>query len=163
MALLRWRISSVTPAAGTPNISIAVRTWTSSPVPKRFDEHGVLRQVREHAELDLRVVRAHEHAPGGATNARRISFPSAGTHGDVLEVGVLGRDASRRGNGLAPAGVDAARRRVDELRQRVDIGSLELRDGAVLETQSSGARDRRRAPRAPRRPLSVRSWSSWSA
>ena len=55
------------------------------------------------------------------------------THGDVLQVRRLRRDAARRHGRLLERRVHAAGLRVDEPRQRIEVRGLELGELAVLE------------------------------
>ena len=57
--------------------------------------------------------------------------PSSAPDRDVLHVGVRGRQAPGGGPGLVELGMDAAGPLVDQRRQRVDVGALQLREPAV--------------------------------
>ena len=109
------------------------------PGAKRVHEHGILGKMGEHAKLDLRVVGADDAHPARGHERPPNRAAEIAADGDVLQVRVVGRDATRRRHGLAPFGVDAAGRGVDEPRERVDVGALELRELAVLE-QDAGKR-----------------------
>ena len=65
--------------------------------------------------------------------APRISRPSSGADGDVLQVRVAAAQPSGRGDGLVEARVHAAGVRVDEQGQRVDVGALQLHQPAPVE------------------------------
>ena len=55
------RICFVTASVGTPNTCEAVTVWISSPLKKRLPHRLVARDVGEQPQLDLAVVRVHEH------------------------------------------------------------------------------------------------------
>ena len=75
---------------------------------KGFDEHGVLGEMRQDAQLDLRVV-GGEQRPAGLGDERGANLAAElGAHGDVLQVGVGGAEAAGGGAGLAEARVQAA-------------------------------------------------------
>ena len=59
--------------------------------------------------------------------------PSGGADRDVLQVRVGGREPAGGGHRLVEGGVDAPGLGVHELRQRVDVGRLELLHRAVVE------------------------------
>ena len=65
--------------------------------------------------------------------ALRISRPDGGPDGDVLQVGVVAAQPPGRRHRLGERGVHAAGVGVDELRQCVDVGSLELRQTPPLQ------------------------------
>ena len=54
-----------------------------------LDQHLLAREVRQHAQLDLRVVGGDEHVPGSATKARRISRPTSVRIGMFCRLGSL--------------------------------------------------------------------------
>ena len=100
-----------------------------------LDQGLVAREVRQDAQLDLRVVRDDElRRPGGAMNARRISRPAA------VRIGMFCRFGSDEES--RPVAATVWRKEVctrpccvGERRQRVDVGALELGDLAVLEDE----------------------------
>ena len=55
--------------------------------------------------------------------------------GDVLQIGIRRRKASRGRHGLVERGVDAPRRAVDQLGQRLDIGRKQFLHAPVFEDQ----------------------------
>ena len=98
------------------------------------DEVPVGRQVREDAQLDLRVVGDDELV--ARRRDERAADLASGRRADrnVLEIRIGRGEPSGRGDGLPEGRVDAALR-VGERRQCVDVGALELRDLAVLEDE----------------------------
>ena len=53
-----------------------------------------------------------------------------------MQVWICAAQSSRRGDGLIQCRVDAARARVDQLWQRVNVSALELRYLAILKYQA---------------------------
>src|SRR5213592_3369972 len=103
----RARISGVTSSWGTPKMIAAVWRWMSPPCSK----------ARTNAGSPDRLA------------ARR-------PHGDVLEIRIRGRQAAGGGAGLVVAGMDSPGSGIDEPRQSVHVGRLELRKLAVLDQQA---------------------------
>ena len=88
----------------------------------------------------------------GVGDERAADFPAElGPDRDVLQVGIAAAQPAGRGDRLVEARVDAAGLGVDELRQRVDVGALELLQAAPFQDQPRQVVRRGRAPRAPRR------------
>ena len=103
------------------------------PGAEGFEESGILTEGGEDAELDLRVV-GGEELPTVARDEGFADLPaSLAADGDVLEVGVVGGEASGGGLGLAEVCVYALGDGVDGCGQGVDVGGFELRELAVLE------------------------------
>ena len=92
----------------------------------------VARQVREQAQLDLRIVRVHEHASGSRDECAPDFAAHLCAHGDVLQVRLAGGDAARRRGGLVKPGVDAAIP-PGQAQQAVDVGAVQLGHLAVGE------------------------------
>ena len=120
--------------------------------PERLDQRFLVGEVRQHPQLDLRVVRRNQHVTGSAMKARRISRPSSRANRDVLQVRVAAAQPSGRGHRLVEARMDAAGLGVHELRQRVDVGAFQLHQPAPLENHAAADRASAPALRAPRRP-----------
>ena len=100
---------------------------------KCFDQHGVLGEMREDAQLDLRIV-GGEQRPAGIGDERGANLAAElGAHGNILQVGIGGTEAARGRAGLAEARVQAAGCRLNQFRQRVHVGGFELGDFAVFE------------------------------
>ncbi len=89
--------------------------------------------VRQHAQLDLRVVRRDQHRALGRDERRADLAAFLGADRNVLQIGVVGRQAPRGGRSQRIAGVDAAAGGVDEAGQRVGIGRAQLRQLAPLQ------------------------------
>ena len=88
--------------------------------------------VGEDAQLDLAVIGVYQHAAGPRHKVGAELAAQLGADGDVLQVGVVGGEASGAGFGLVEAGVDAPILR-DDLQKTLDIGGVELLVGAVLQ------------------------------
>jgi len=80
------------------------------------DEERVLREVGHEAQLDLRVVCGEEQVAGGGDEGGANLAAERGADGDVLQVGVGGREAAGGRADLVECGVDAAFG-VDEVRE----------------------------------------------
>ena len=137
IAFARARCSAVTSAGAMPSTSAAVRRWMSSPVAER--RRSGSRRPRSARGCAARPASSRPRAaarPRAGTNASRIRTPSS------LRIGMFctfGFDDERRPV-AAPIWLkrrmDAARARVHERRQRVDVGALQLREPAVGEDRS---------------------------
>ena len=111
-----------------------------------FDECFVTAQVREHAELNLRVVHRENHVV-------RVLWHKCGadllaeftTDGDVLQVRVAARKAACCRTPLDKARVDALGVRVHKCREHGNVGALHLLEFAVLD---DGENNRVRAAEA---------------
>ena len=111
---------------------------------KRFDRARVFGEMREDAQLDLRVV-GGEQRPARIGDECGANFPAKfRAHGNVLQIGVGGAEAAGGGDGLAEARVQAAGAGLDQLRERVDVGGFQL--GRVRGTRSLCAAIRAVAP-----------------
>ena len=116
-----------------PKIFSAVCSWKSAPFAERVDEHRILGEVREHAELDLRVVGRDQHvARVGDEGAADLAAERRADR-NVLQVRIAAAQPAGGGDRLVEAGVDAAGLGVHQLRQRVDVGALQLHQRAPLE------------------------------
>ena len=93
----------------------------------------VLADVRHDAQLDLAVVCTRDQAArrGHEGFAHTPAFGRADR--DVLQVGVVARQASGHGHGLRVMGVHAPGARQRELGKLVGVGALELGQAAVLQ------------------------------
>ena len=75
---------------------------------ERCDEAGVGGQVGDAAQLDLVVVGDHQLV-AGCGDERLAERPTLlGTHGDVVQVRLVGAEAAGAGDGLVEGGVDPA-------------------------------------------------------
>src|SRR5213592_4725824 len=131
----RARISGVTSSWGTPKMIAAVWRWMSPPCSNAWTNAGSP-EVREQPQLDLGVDRGDEHGAGGGDERPPDRFAARRAHGDVLEVRLRGGQPAGGGAGLVETRMDAARCRIDEPGQRVDVGRLELGELAVLDQES---------------------------
>src|SRR5688500_1317757 len=95
----------------------------------------VAREVRHDAQLDLRVVGRDDLRAGRGAEAFADAAARGGADRAVLQVGLVGREASRDRGHLRVGGMHAAGGRVDASRQLVGVGRFQLRERAVLEDQ----------------------------
>ena len=85
----------------------------------------VVCNVGQHAQLDLAVVRIHQH-PAGPRNEHSADLAAQlRAHGDILQIRLRRGQAAGRRHRVLEGRVDAAVRR-DLLLQTVGIGGLEL-------------------------------------
>ena len=99
---------------------------------ERVDQTGIVGEVREHAQLDLRVVGGEQPAAFVGDERAPQLATARGAHRHVLEVRRLRRDPAGGGGELVEGRVDAAVG-ADERRQRVGVGAAQLLDLAVPE------------------------------
>ena len=114
-----------------------------------LEEAGILREMGQDDELDLRIVGRDRGDSRAAAMKAILYAPSLlVANGDVLEVGIPAREAAGRGAGLrvvrmyparpaAGLGLGVGRGGVGfrEGGQGVDVGALELGEGPVPEYQ----------------------------
>ena len=93
----------------------------------------VLAEMGQQTQLDLRIVR-RQQAPAFTGHKRLPDLLALlAPHRDILKVGVARTQTARRRYGLVKRGVDAASLLVHHLRQRIDVGALQLGDLPVLQ------------------------------
>ena len=102
------------------------------PAAEGGDHRLIVCDVRKQAQLDLAVVRVHEHLAGRGHEHLADLRAELAAHGDILQVRLSRRQAPRRRDGHLEVRVDAPVGR-DLLEQPVGIGGLELRERAVIE------------------------------
>jgi len=96
----------------------------------------VLREVRQQPQLDLRVVGAEDAVALPGRDKRRPDFPPQfGPDRDVLQVRPAGAEPAGRGYRLVERGMHPVCPRIDKCSQFIDVGILELREGAVVEDE----------------------------
>ena len=93
---------------------------------ERLDQRLFAGQVREHAQLDLRVVGGDQHVARRGDERAPDLAAELGADRDVLQVRVGAAQAPGGGDGLVEAGVHAAGLGMHQQRQRVDVGALQL-------------------------------------
>ena len=103
---------------------------------KRRDQRLVARQVGQHPQFDLRVVGRDQHVAGFGDEGAADLAAEVGADRDVLQIGVAARQSSGGGDRLVEGRVHAAGLRVHQLRQRVDVGALQLLQAAPVEDES---------------------------
>ena len=99
------------------------------------DQVLVLGKMRKQAQLDLRIVRGHEYMVAlEGHEAFPDAAPEIGAHGNVLQVGIGRRKAPGRRHRLIESGMEPTVSAA-QLRQGVDIGSLDLGQLAVFQDE----------------------------
>lgn len=101
-----------------------------------LEESMILREECEDSELHLRIISDYKYVPFSRDEARldkvRISLPCR----DILEIRIIRAHTSCRGTELTIRGMYASGFFIDRLRESLDIGRLELREGTILEDES---------------------------
>ena len=69
-------------------------------IPVCLDELLIPRQMRQHAQLDLRIIRIHKHKTGLWQKCLADQSSHFNPHRDVLEIRLRAAKASRRRDGL---------------------------------------------------------------
>ena len=98
-------------------------------------QRGVLRQVGQHPQVDLGVVRRQKHAALAGDKGLPHLPSQLASHRDILQVGVAGGQPPGGGARLVEAGVYPPRLRIDQRRKGIDVGRFELGELAVLQKQ----------------------------
>ncbi len=89
-------------------------------------EGGLVRQVGENPQLDLRIIRCQQDVALGG-NERLAKAPAfLGAYRNVLQIGLARGESAGSGHRLVEGGVNPAGAGVDQLRQRIGVGTLEL-------------------------------------
>ena len=97
----------------------------SSPRWNAVDQLLLTGDVREHAQLHLRVVGADEALPLVGVEGATDPLPPLGAHRDVLQVRIRRRETAGGCDGLVERRVHA-RIGGAQQRQRIDVGALQL-------------------------------------
>ena len=95
------------------------------------DQVLVAGDVRQDAQLDLAIVRRHQGVPLLGNEGVADLAAEGGANWDVLQVWIGGAESPRCRHRLLEGGVHTAVT-LNELRQRLDVGALQLRHGAPL-------------------------------
>ena len=98
-----------------------------------LDERRVPGEVGQDAELDLGIIGGEEDVAFVGHEGPAESCSPSPARGDVLEVGFARGQPAGRSHGLIVGRVDAARRRIDKLRQGIGVGGFELGHLPVVE------------------------------
>ena len=102
------------------------------PAPERVAHGGIAAHVRQHAQLDLAVIRVQQHVPLARHKGAADLAPLLGTDGDILQIGLQAGDTARDGGGLVKGGMHAPVAAA-QLGQALDIGALQLGHPAVAK------------------------------
>src|SRR5262249_38167623 len=95
-------------------------------IAERRRQQRIARQVREDAQLDLRVVGRDQNVARRRDKAATDLHAEVAADRNVLEIGILGRDAPGLGDNLVERRVHAAGLGGHERRQRIEVRALEL-------------------------------------
>ena len=107
--------------------------WMSSPSAKACLQRADVGDMGEQAQFDLAVIGRDQLAAGRGDEGAADLAALLVAHGNVLQIGVGGGQPPGRRRGQRVGGVDAVGARIDEARQRVGIGRLELGELAPVE------------------------------
>ena len=97
-----------------------------------LDHSLISGHVGQQAQLDLGVVRVHQHLAGRGHKHLPQLGAQLGADGDVLEVGLGGGEPPSGGDGVLEAGVDAPVGG-DDFAQAVGVGRFQLGELAVVQ------------------------------
>ena len=141
LAARRW--SGPTSSGATPKTSAAVARMDVLAGCEGGQQGRLVGQVRQHPQLDLRVVGGHQQVPGLGHERLAHGTAEPAAHRDVLQVGIGRGEPPGGSHRLVEAGVDAAVG--GHLpRQGVHVGRLELGLLAVLQDEGGQAEAARR-------------------
>ena len=123
-----------TASSGRSNTVAAVAVWMSSPLANAARSPSSPERCARIAQLDLRVVGDEEHLVGLARDERPADLASElGADRDVLQVRVRRREPPGRRRGLLERRVHPAVARIDEPRERLEVGRVQLVELAPLK------------------------------
>ena len=104
------------------------------PVLEGFDHVLVLRDMREHAQFDLRIIRVNQDVIFVRCDKHAAQFAAKlGADRNILQVRFGRGQASGGGHGLLKMRVNASVRRTDDLEKSLNVGAFQLGQLAVLE------------------------------
>ena len=103
--------------------------------PERLGERFIVGQVRQDAQLDLRIVGRNQHVPGVRDERAADLASKLGANRDVLQVRVAAAQPAGRRHRLVETRVDATGLRVHELGERVDVGAFQLLERPPFKNQ----------------------------
>src|ERR1700691_5825715 len=95
------------------------------PATKGFDEYRVAREMRENAQLDLRIIRGKKTASRRGDERGANFTAQLRANGNILQIWSRRAEASGRGAGLTEARVQPAGYGMDQPRQHVGISGFE--------------------------------------
>jgi hypothetical protein len=102
-------------------------------LPEGLQQHFILGEIGEDPQFDLRIV-GRDDSPSLLRNEglpNPVSF--LGPDRDVLKVRVTGGEPAGGGHGLVIGGVNAARFRMNQFWEGIDIGGFEFGEISVTE------------------------------
>ena len=101
-----------------------------------FDQQRVVREVREQAQFDLRIVGGEQNVAGFGDEGGANAAPEFGADGNVLQIRIRGRETSGGGSGLAEGGVHAPGCGIDQRGQCIDVSRFQFRELTVVENHA---------------------------
>ena len=102
-------------------------------IAKCVDQRAVAGQMREDAELDLRIVGGNQHVVRLGDKRAPDLAAKRRPNRNVLQVGIAAAQTAGRSDRLVKRGVHAAGHRINEFRQRVDVGAFQLLNASPLQ------------------------------
>src|ERR1700723_2597013 len=90
----------------------------------------------EQPEFDLGIIRGQQKVPRLGNKGRANLSPEFGAYWNILQVGIGGRQPSRRRSSLPEGRMHAATMGANQSRQRIDISGLQLRQLPIVENES---------------------------
>ncbi len=123
------RLGNVEDAGGHHAVDVVV-------IGEGLAECGIAREMGEDSQLDLRIVGGEQRPTGRPCDERLANLPTVlGAHRDVLQVRVARAESSRGRHPLVERRVDPAVLGVNQGRQRIQVGALELGKLAMLDQE----------------------------
>ena len=86
-----------------------------------LEQHAILREVGQNAELNLRVIGCQQHASLAGDKRGTNLHSQFGADGDILQIRIAAGEPSRGGHRLVKRSVDPAGFRVYQSRQRIHV------------------------------------------
>ena len=133
MTLARAAVLACLATGATPKTSCGGEGVDVLSAAEGFDQHGILGEMGQEAQLDLRVVGGEQQAAGRGDEGGANLAAELGADGNILQIRIGGAEAAGGGAGLVKRGVQAAGDGVDQVGQRVGVGRFELRELAILD------------------------------
>ena len=103
---------------------------------KRFEQSFVSREMGHDPKLDLRVVGSDELVSLGRNKGLPYTASLFAPDGDILQVGFRRGQSTGSSDSLMVGRVYPAGTMVNQLRQRVGVGRLQLAQASVLKNQT---------------------------
>src|SRR5262249_14906512 len=91
-----------------------------------FHQQRIVRKMRQQAQFNLGIIGGEQYAAGFCDESSADLPAQFGANGNVLQVGIGGREPSRCGACLVEGGVQPVRTAVQQQRQGVHVSALQL-------------------------------------